>query len=60
MYLLGKGRFSFREVGAAIGTPNQSQFTRFFHQYAGATPRRYRNIIAGIRQAEPAPKLHTQ
>jgi AraC family transcriptional regulator len=60
MYLLGKGRLSLREVGAAIGTTNQSQFTRFFHQHAGATPRRYRNIIAGIREPEPDPKLYTQ
>jgi AraC family transcriptional regulator len=60
MYLLGKGRLSLRDVGAAIGTPNQSQFTRFFHQYAGATPRRYRNIIAGIRRAEPDPKFYSQ
>jgi AraC family transcriptional regulator len=56
-FLLREGRFSLREVGLAIGTPNQTQFTRFFHQYAGATPRRYRNIIAGVPHTEPDLKL---
>lgn len=58
MYLLGMGKRSLREVGAAIGIPNQSQFTRFFHQHAGATPRHYRNVIVGSRPVAPDPAFH--
>jgi AraC family transcriptional regulator len=34
-------------VGAAIGIPDQSQFTRLFHKYTGITPRRYRASLVG-------------
>jgi AraC family transcriptional regulator len=42
MYLLTQSRRPISDVGAAVGVPNQSQFTRLFRQQLGATPRRYR------------------
>ena len=45
--LLKRERVEINGVGAAIGIPDQSQFTRLFHKYTGITPRRYRARSAG-------------
>ena len=45
--LLKRERVEISGVGAAIGIPDQSQFTRLFHKYTGITPRRYRARSAG-------------
>ena len=45
--LLKRERVDISGVGAAIGIPDQSQFTRLFHKYTGITPRRYRASSVG-------------
>jgi AraC family transcriptional regulator len=45
--LLKRERAEISGVGAAVGIPDQSQFTRLFHKYTGITPRRYRARSAG-------------
>lgn len=47
MGLLRRKSIEINEVGAAIGIPDQSQFTRLFHKSAGITPRRYRAESVG-------------
>ena len=42
MNLLQRERLEIHGIGAPIGIPDQSQFTRLFHRYTGITPRRYR------------------
>lgn len=43
MSLLVQDRITIAQVGALVGMHNQSQFARFFHQQAGATPYRFRS-----------------
>lgn len=47
MHLLQRESIEINEIGAAIGIPDQSQFTRLFHKSTGITPRRYRAESAG-------------
>jgi AraC family transcriptional regulator len=49
MDLLGRGRAPIRHIAAAVGMPNQSQFTRFFRHESGTTPKRFRQLISGTR-----------
>jgi AraC family transcriptional regulator len=48
MDLLAVSRFSVAEIARAVGIPNQSQFTRLFHQRSGVTPLRFRESIIGM------------
>ena len=45
MHLLSARTLAISETGAAVGLPNQSQFTKFFRQHTGITPRRYQQFV---------------
>jgi AraC family transcriptional regulator len=45
--LLKRARVEISGVGAAVGIPDQSQFTRLFRKYAGMSPGRYQGRSAG-------------
>jgi AraC family transcriptional regulator len=49
MDLLARGRAPIRDIAAAVGMPNQSQFTRLFHHESGTTPKRFRQLLNGTR-----------
>jgi AraC family transcriptional regulator len=42
IYLLSRSHVRISDIGASVGVPNPSQFTRLFHLQIGVTPRRYR------------------